>query len=211
MSQARSVDQVPAEHGIIEVRLREASQLFDSLDPSPFRERDLDRNAEEYIIESVKELPSRVPCTLVVHLDRPTGLPDEGRAIEDAIRVHFERRSGLLRRDLRRLMRRGVVSLGIGVAFMATFIIIAQWVVGLMSDSALSVLVRESLVIGGWVAMWRPLEIFLYDWWPILGERRLLDRIGRIRVRIVQTAQGQLPSRARAGRDELLNREPGTS
>ena len=31
---------------------------------------------------------------------------------------------------------------------------------------------RESLTIGGWVAMWRPMEIFLYSWWPILRERR---------------------------------------
>jgi len=27
--------------------------------------------------------------------------------------------------------------------------------------------VRESLLVGGAVAPWRPLEIFLYDWWPI--------------------------------------------
>jgi hypothetical protein len=33
--------------------------------------------------------------------------------------------------------------------------------------------------------MWRPLEIFLYDWWPILGQQRLYDRLSRIAVRIV--------------------------
>ena len=32
--------------------------------------------------------------------------------------------------------------------------------------------------------MWRPLEVFLYDWWPILGEVRLLDRLSRMPVRI---------------------------
>ena len=32
--------------------------------------------------------------------------------------------------------------------------------------------------------MWRPLEVFLYDWWPILGEARLLDRLSRMPVRI---------------------------
>jgi hypothetical protein len=34
--------------------------------------------------------------------------------------------------------------------------------------------------------MWRPLEIFLYDWWPIVGERRLHERLSRIEVRIVR-------------------------
>jgi len=35
------------------------------------------------------------------------------------------------------------------------------------------------------VAMWRPLEIFLYDWWPIVGERRIHDRLSRIDVQVV--------------------------
>jgi hypothetical protein len=34
-------------------------------------------------------------------------------------------------------------------------------------------IIRESLLIGGWVAMWRPMEILLYDWWPIRAEARL--------------------------------------
>ena len=44
---------------------------------------------------------------------------------------------------------------------------------------------REGLIICGWVAMWRPIQIFLYDWWPILGDRRLFDRLSRMPVQIV--------------------------
>jgi hypothetical protein len=40
--------------------------------------------------------------------------------------------------------------------------------------------------------MWRPLEIFLYDWWPILGERRLRERLSRVDVRVVSgSVQGR--------------------
>jgi hypothetical protein len=169
---------------VIEVRLREVRQLFDALDPSPFREKDLDPDAEEYIVESVNELPSRVLTALVIHLDQPTGLADEVRAIGDAVRAHFARRSKLLRRDLHRLMRRGLTSLGIGVAFLATLFAAAQLVGRLMGDGTVARLVREGLLIGGWVAMWRPLEIFLYDWWPILGAQRIHDRLSRIAVRV---------------------------
>jgi hypothetical protein len=48
---------------------------------------------------------------------------------------------------------------------------------------------REGFVIGGWVAMWRPLEIFLYDWWPIVVQRRLYERLSGLDVRV-------LPARA---------------
>ena len=64
----------------------------------------------------------------------------------------------------------------------------------MMGERSVTPLIRESLLIVVWVAMWRPLEIFLYDWWPILGERRLHDRLSRIPVRIVfgSTEQGDL-------------------
>ena len=93
--------------------------------------------------------------------------------------------TGPLGRQLRRLLRRGLVSLGIGIAFL-----IAVWLAGqlagrLLGGTGLGILFRESLLIVGWVAMWRPLEIFLYDWWPIAGERRLHGRLSRITVRVV--------------------------
>jgi len=40
-------------------------------------------------------------------------------------------------------------------------------------------------VIGGWVALWRPLEIFLYDWWPIRAEAKLHDRLSESDVRLL--------------------------
>ncbi|QEL14061.1 hypothetical protein [Limnoglobus roseus] len=174
-----------AGHGLIELHLRDVRQLFDALDPSPFREKDLDPDAEEYIVDSAKELPPGGPRALVIHLDQPTGLPDEERAVGDAVRVHFVRRARLLRRDLRRLFRRGLMSLAIGVAFLAAVIAAARLIGPLLGETAVGVLSHEGLVILGWVAMWRPLEIFLYDWWPILGEQRIRDRLSRIEVRVV--------------------------
>lgn len=57
-------------------------------------------------------------------------------------------------------------------------------------------ILRESLLIGGWVAMWRPMEIFLYDWWPIWARIRLLDRLARMPTRIVQRRHRPAPAEA---------------
>jgi hypothetical protein len=43
-------------------------------------------------------------------------------------------------------------------------------------------IVSEGLLILGWVAMWRPVEIFLHDWWPELGKRKLFDRIAHMQI-----------------------------
>jgi hypothetical protein len=194
-----SGDQIPEGCSVVEVRLRTLTQLFDSLDPSPFHEKDLDGNAEEYIVESAREQPARRQVALVLYIDQPPSLPDEGRVVGEAIRVHFARRAQLLRRDLRQLIRRGWISLGIGLSFLAAVFLTSQTVGRLMGEGPLATLLREGLLIVGWVAMWRPLEIFLYDWWPLLGKKRLRDRLSRINVRIVYRGSGPTGDPARIG------------
>ena len=179
-------DSIAARRGIIKMHLRKLEQLFDSLDHSAFREKDLDRNAEEYIVDSIKELPSKAPCEIVIYLDEPIEIAAESNAITEAIHVHFSRRRQISRQNLRQLIRRGWISLGIGLSFLVTFFLLGQVVRRIMGEGQWAFLLRESLLIGGWVAMWKPLEIFLYDWWPIVGERRLYDRLSRINVKIIQ-------------------------
>ena len=58
-------------------------------------------------------------------------------------------------------------------------IVIGEYLAARIDKESYGYLIKESLVIGGWVALWRPLEIFLYDWWPIRAEARLLDRLAR--------------------------------
>ena len=55
----------------------------------------------------------------------------------------------------------------------------------MLRDTRFAEVARESLLIGGWVAMWRPLEVFLYDWWPIRAEAQLFDRLSAMTVRVV--------------------------
>jgi hypothetical protein len=198
-------DQFTSARGVIEVQLREVNQLFDSLDPSPFRNRDLSPAAEEYLVESLKEMPSAAPCALVVHLKTSVGASGDESLIGEAIRLHFARRATILQRQLGRLLRRGMISLGIGLAFLATFFVIAQLLGHLMGNSSFATLLREGLLIVGWVAMWRPLEIFLYDWWPILGERRLRERLSRIEVRVVSENAGSKERRPPASSGALAD------
>jgi hypothetical protein len=34
------------------------------------------------------------------------------------------------------------------------------------------------------VALWRPVEIFLYDWWPILRQQRRFEAIARMPINV---------------------------
>src|SRR3954462_15006868 len=78
-------DAIPTDCRVIEVHVAELKQLFNAIDPSPFRERDLDPKAEEFIVGWAKEVPRTSQLALVVDLDRPAGLPDEAAVLRDAI------------------------------------------------------------------------------------------------------------------------------
>ena len=182
-SAASAGDAITTDSRVIEVRVAELRQLFNAIDPSPFRERDLDPRAEEFIVEWARDLPRDASLALRVHLERCAGRADEAALLGQAIHQYFEARAAGSRRTLRGLFRRGRISLLIALAFLSASLALGD-LIGRSSDSGFAALLREGLLIGGWVAMWRPLEVFLYDWWPILGEVRLLDRLSRMPVGI---------------------------
>jgi hypothetical protein len=178
-----SGDTLPAKCSVIEVHVSELKRLFNAIDPSPFRERDLDPKAEEFIVGWAKDLPSDARLALLVHLDRPAGLPEEGAALRDAVHEYFRQRGAASRRALRQLFRRGRTSLLIGVIFLTGLIALADLIAPHVKSGVAEV-VRESLLIGGWVAMWKPLEIFLYDWWPLNSDAKVFDRLATMPVQI---------------------------
>src|SRR6516225_9380858 len=182
--QASAGDPIPPKCAVIEVHVGDLKQLFDAIDPSPFRDRDLDPKAEEFIVSWAKELPREAALALVVDLDREAGLPDEAAVLRDAIHEFFKHRSERYRQRLRELFRLGRTSLVIGLVTLAAAIALGDFLATLLKGSRIGEILRESLTIGGWVSMWRPLEVFLYDWWPIRNEARLSDRLAAMPVRV---------------------------
>jgi hypothetical protein len=168
---------------LIEVRLRELRQLFNSMDPTPFHHQDLDPDAEEFIESWALEHPAEGDIGLVIHLEQPPPEPDAEARVTEAIHNYFSCRVELLTRELRQLMQRGRVSLLIGLAFLTACLIAAD-LIGHPTESPLVGILKESLTIGGWVAMWRPLQIFLYDWWPLTARRRMLKKLSVAPVKL---------------------------
>lgn len=177
-------DPLPAKCTVIRVHVGELRQLFNSIDPSPFRSRDLDPKAEEFIVGWAKELAHAQHLALVVSVDESPGMPDEPAALRDAIHEFFRQRALGQRLRLRELLRVGRISLTIGLVVLASAVAIGNFVASLMKGGEVGQILREMLFIGGWVSMWRPLEIFLYDWWPIREEAQLSDRLAAMPVRI---------------------------
>ncbi|MDZ4288840.1 MAG: hypothetical protein U0984_12820 [Prosthecobacter sp.] len=168
---------------LIEVKLAELAQLFNSMDPSPFHERDLDQDAEEFIVSWAQEHPRDDALKLVIHLAKPPAETTQAQqAVEESVRHYFDYRAEMLWREFRQLMKEGRSALLIGLVFMAACLFVSSMI--FQGDVPWKGVVREGFTILGWVAMWRPLDIYLYRWWPLLGKRRLYERLARMTVEV---------------------------
>ncbi|MCM2311530.1 MAG: hypothetical protein NDI84_09005 [Steroidobacteraceae bacterium] len=171
---------------VLEIYLGDQQQLFNSLDPAPFHQRDLDPAAAEYIVDWAQDAPNDRPLGIVLRLGHCAAPAGDGATVQQSVRDHFQRRAAATRRRLQQMLRMGRYSLVIALAFLALVVVIAESLAGMVAQERYAELIEHSLVIGAWVALWRPLEIFLYGWWPVRAEARLFDRLGQVDVSTVQ-------------------------
>jgi hypothetical protein len=168
----------------IELRVDDISQLFDNLDPFPFRERDLDPEAEEYIVGWARELPREAPIVVVVHV-REANAPGAAD-LQSALARFFAYRVDVIGRELRELFRVGRRALAIGLTVLALCVAASSMATMVFGEQGLGRFAEESFIIVGWVANWRPIEIFLYEWWPIARRRQLYRRLAAARLEVRQ-------------------------
>jgi hypothetical protein len=168
----------------IELRVQELAQLFNSMDPTPFHHKDLDPDAEEFIESWALEFPQDSRFHLTVHLGKMP--PEDPTAlVAEAIHNYFDYKSEMARRKVRVLLLEGRTSLLIGVGVLALCLLGAELLAVVGGGPFLKIL-RESLTIGGWVAMWRPMQIFLYEWWPLMRRSRIYRSLSRAQVLVTQ-------------------------
>ncbi|MBL8537527.1 MAG: hypothetical protein JNM59_09015 [Hyphomonadaceae bacterium] len=168
----------------IELKLESLAHLFDPYDPFPIPSRDLAKSAEEFIVGWAREVPRDAKLKIVVHA--PAGEVTEAarRELADAIARHFAYRAERVTGDLHELFRVGYVSLGIGLAVLAACVIGGRVIDAAFAEAPWTRFLSEGLIILGWVANWRPLEIFLYEWWPLAQRRRLYRRLAQAPVEV---------------------------
>ena len=172
----------------IRLKLRDVHQLFNSMDPSPFIEKDLDDDAEEFIVGWAREFPPDAPVKLHVQLEQwPADEPRE--LIREAVHHHFAHRAELTDLEFSALLKQGRVSLFIGILCLAVCLGISR-LLPISEAGTWTSILRESLTIAGWVAMWRPMEIYLYDWWPLRRKSKIFAKLSHMPVEVVPKCSG---------------------
>jgi len=169
---------------LIEITLSSVLQLFNSFDPAPFHEKELDSAAEHYIVETVKDFPQKTPFKIIIYLPPDIASTERAQKIPRAIQNHFEYKVLVSDRKFRSRLRHGRGSLIIGLSFL-TIALLARQLVSTLENHLLAQLFADALLIIGWASMWEPITVILYELRPIIQQKKTYEKISRMEIAIL--------------------------
>lgn len=161
---------------LIEVRVKDPLQLFDSRDPAPFRDRDLDDDFVSYIISSAREFGSKIQLKIAIYIEHLEDSELSATSIREAIQTYFAYQVELQRLDLKSFLKRSQLYLFIGIVILFVCLSAAENI-DASSLTGVSGILREGLMIFGWVSLWKPIELILFDWYPLYQKIRLYKKL----------------------------------
>jgi hypothetical protein len=167
------------DEGPIQVRVPNVERIFNPMDPQPLDDRSLNVEVADWIEEWAEDIDNKEPIVLEVYVADGSHVGREDLVIA-GLRGHFEYRQWATGRQLSRHWRDGRISLVIGLVAITGFTA-ASRLIGSSTNPVINV-IHEGLSVVGWVSMWKPLEIFLYEWWPIRREYRAYRRLAEAEV-----------------------------
>jgi len=173
---------------IIQIKVDDVLQLFNTFDPTPFRDRDIDSDAEEFIVDWARELPKHQPIHVAIYVRDTQAQKFNPVQVTEALNRYFAYRAEGVSKKLKDLFRIGRRSLAIGLVVLAACLMLSHLATTFLGSGEIGAFVSEGLGILGWVANWRPMEIFLYDWWPLAQRRNLYLRLSTASVDVRDAA-----------------------
>jgi len=166
----------------VHIHVRELDQLYNALDPSPFWDRDLDRNAAEFIEGEFRDRLGADHWHLVVHV---TADEADTQTLQTAVTSYYKRLAASARRELKEHLQRARLGLLAGLALFA--IMMAARTLLKTVVHGLPAVVDEGLIILAWLSLWRPAETMAYEWLPLHRRHRLYQRLSAIKVTVHAT------------------------
>lgn len=170
----------------VDLVVEDINQLFDERDPAPFLQRDLDEDAVDFIVSSIQEFPLKHPTKLQIYFsNRKVGRTKKkeitNEEITTAIRNYFKHYAEITSKKLTKLLKDGRTSLFMGAIVVTGCLLLGENLARFDGVTPVR-LFRAGIEIAGWVALWRPIEVLLYDWWSLYEKRKMLEKIASIEI-----------------------------
>ncbi|WP_321507104.1 hypothetical protein [uncultured Methanoregula sp.] len=168
---------------LIEIKLSSIVQMFNTFDPAPFHEKELDSEAEKYIVNIVNDFPAKTQFKIIFYLPAELTASEEAKKIAPAIHNHFRYKMLVADQKFRSRFRYGRTAMLIGLGFLAIALFV-RFLISSYSSQLIAQLLADTMLIIGWAAMWEPVTILLYELWPVIQLKKTYERISNMALEI---------------------------
>jgi hypothetical protein len=178
MSQAATAPGTPAPF-VLELTVQNCAELFDASAPVCLGRQTVHGDIVEHLLEQVAAAPANAAVKL--RLNVPADELARADANTAAFREYFEKCRADESRCIKRILWEGRISLAMGLMFLLLASALGEGIRAAFSGRFAGAL-ATGLEIFGWVALWRPAELLLYDWIPVRRKRKLLARLATMEI-----------------------------
>ncbi|GLK86382.1 hypothetical protein [Ancylobacter defluvii] len=182
------MDAVPIE---IDIRLRDLRNFFATPDIDPFAGEDIDESGIDRLIDllTAERGWRRRPVQARLYVAQTPGNATLAPRIAEALARYCDSNRDYAERKLRETRRQGLRTLAVGMVFLAFCIGVAALInSSALSDMLVGEMLSEGAIIAGWVGLWRPVEILLFDWWPYARDRALYAKLRTLDITVLPLA-----------------------
>ncbi|HEX6849186.1 MAG TPA: hypothetical protein VF144_19510 [Chitinophagaceae bacterium] len=141
-------------------------------------------DVEEFMIEQAERLASNSDINIMIQVSEEQ--PFNVDEITSIIHQHFEGKIGQAKHQIKTTISLGLKSLVIAFLFLIITYLLIETLKSFLSENALLITLREFFIILGWVALWRPADLLLYEWRPHQRKAKLFARIARSKVQVTR-------------------------
>jgi len=159
---------------VVEVQARSIDDLFSRFDPAALSGRSISPDVDSYIVGQLIKFTDESAVSL--HINLPADEASYGHIVQQAFRHHYALSSARCRAELKQHFRDAGFMLLKGVIFALVLIGIAHVVAEIAERVYINKIVAGlSLIV--WVSLWKPIDMLIYEWIPIMDKVKLHDRL----------------------------------
>ena len=172
-------------HLSIYIRLDEQTVhgYFNDHDPAPLYKRQLGKEFENYIFNSVLTSKRNAVISYKVicleYSDKRFVAP-----ITQAIRGHFNLKKFIKEEEFRKFKRRTFKLLYASLTIVLISQVLLSFFVGL--DNRMAAAIHNIMDVFSWVILWKPIDRLIFYWNPYKKDIHLLDRLANAEVSVLE-------------------------
>jgi hypothetical protein len=164
---------------IIAVALEKYADIFNELDPSPFRKRDLDNDLRVFLEDCSSDIPLNQEIILQFNLTNEAQDKEKEERIRQGLKTYFSFTTSLLSSEIRKSYEKSAVYAGVSLVLLFVSYSLRTTIVG---NPLYSTLI-EGISISGWVFLWEAISTFTFKKRDAKNKRRHYKRFTGAQIR----------------------------